>query len=265
MKYYFLLLFGIFLASCSEDTEAKADKETKQQEKPEAPEKADSVTAETPKSYDYYAGAIGLYGEDVLLEINTKDLTIEGNYWYLKHGKRIKLKGTMAPKSNEWQIDESVKGVVTGHMTLRQKGDSLVGQWYAPGKESTLQSVALKRVLKGKEEKLSPDFETYERTKTITVYDGTEDREEETTDDLRLVRVGDYVLFQYFVIGTNAHVGHINGLAEKISDNRAVFKGENNCELTLTFSGNQVVVSENDCSYYRGMRAYFDGALQKVR
>lgn len=264
MKYAYYILLGIALASCQQEAETE-EQPKKEQEVRDQVAIEDSTKVKTTKTYDYYAGTIGLYGEDVLVEVCKEDLSISGGYWYLKHGKRIELSGSVAPKSSEWQLEESVKGVVTGNMTLQLSDDSLVGQWYAPGKRSELQPVVLRRVLDGNEGTFNPEFEEYERKKTITMYDGSEDREEETSDDLKLVRIGEYVLFQYYVIGTNAHVGHINGLAKMTSDKKAVFKGEEACELTLSFGDDEVNVMENDCSYYRGMRAYFDGTLKKVR
>ena len=269
MKLLYTLFAATLLFSCqqsedskeSNDTPDTSDKKEQESSEPKVQEKE-----ETPKSYDYYAGTIGLYGEDVLMEVNSDDNTITGRYWYLKHGKQIRLSGTTSAKGNEWQVAESVKNVVTGNMTLEVNGDELSGQWYAPGKKSELQEVKLQKVYHSDAGTIEPKFETYQFTKTISIYNGEEDEEEEATDDIKLVRIGDYVLFQYFVIGHNAHVGHINGLAKMKDKNKAVFKGEDACELSLTFDGNEVTVMEEEsCSYYRGMRAYFAGTLKKTK
>ncbi len=269
MKLLYTFLALVLIVSCQQENETKESKnspgELSKQEQ-ESPQQEIKEKKETPKSYDYYAGTIGLYGEAVLMEVNADNNVITGRYWYLKHGRQIQLSGTTSAKGNEWQVEESVKNVVTGIMTLEITGDELSGQWHAPGKKSELQEVNLQKVYHTEEGRIDPKFENYTFSKTISIYNGEEDEEEEVTDDLRLVRIGNYVLFQYFVIGHNAHVGHINGLAMFETKNKAIYKGENACELSMTFDGNKVtVVEEEDCSYYRGMRAYFEGTLTKVK
>jgi hypothetical protein len=47
---------------------------------------------------------------------------------------------------------------------------------------------------------------------------------------------------------------------------KAVYLGEEGCELSMTFEGNDItLVEEESCSYYRGMRAYFGGTLTKTK
>ncbi|PWL23446.1 MAG: hypothetical protein DCO96_15975 [Fluviicola sp. XM-24bin1] len=268
MKLHYVLIALLFVASCqqkAETEESKDQKDSKTQQKgdDDAPVIEEE---EEPKSYDYYAGTIGLYGEDVLVEVNTDDNVVTGRYWYLKHGRQIELTGTTSAKGNEWQVKEKVKSVVTGNMTLQVSGDNLTGQWYAPGKESDLQEVNLQKVYHSEEGMIEPNFETYAFTHTIFIYNGEGEDEEEVTDDIKLVRIGDYVLFQYFVIGQNSHVGHINGLAKMEGKDKAVYLGEEGCELSMTFEGNDItLVEEESCSYYRGMRAYFGGTLTKTK
>ncbi|MCR9173608.1 MAG: hypothetical protein NXI10_13990 [bacterium] len=267
MKFTYSLLLLLLLFSCQDENNDKNSESNKVESPSQDQESATQVESDEEtelKSFDYYAGTIGLYGEDVLVEINTDKNEITGRYWYLKHGRQIQLNGTTSAKGNEWQMTESVKNVVTGHMTLEKNGDQLSGQWYAPGKESDIQEVELQKVYSSENGKITPNFETYLYSKTISIYNGEEDEEETASDELRLVRIGDYVLFQYFVIGHNAHVGHINGLAKMVSKNKAIFKGEEGCELSLTFDGKTVTaLEEESCSYYRGMRAYFSGTLTK--
>lgn len=269
MKYTYALIALIILASCQqkdgkndvveqETTSTESTQETQPKEIEETPA--------APKSYDYYAGAIGLYGEDVLVEVNSEDNIITGRYWYLKHGREIQLEGTSSAKGDQWQIKETVKGVETGNMSLAVKGDEITGQWYAPGRSSDLQEVNLKKVYHSEVGKIEPEFEQYEFTKTITVFNTEENEEVDVTDELRLTRIGEYILFQYEVTGTNAHSGHVNGLAKMDDSNKAMFTGEEGCKLSLSFKGNEVTVSEeDDCFYYRGMRAYFDGILTRVK
>ncbi len=266
-RYYYTFLLVFIFTSCQQ--EAPSEKNEKNTDAPkEHSEGEQSILNEQPEetgTYDYFAGTIGLYGEDVLMEVNQDERELTGRYWYLKHGKQIALEGTASAKSGEWQLTESVKNVVTGNMTLQLNDAVLTGQWYAPGRKSELQEVTMKKVFTSQNGPIEPAFETYENSKTITVYNGETDEEQEASDDIRLVRIGEYVLFQYFVIGTNAHVGHINGLAKMQGNDKAVFSGEEGCQLSLNFEKNAITILEDeDCSYYRGMRAYFEGTLKKV-
>lgn len=269
--YYALLLFFVF-ASCQQEVKTEENKQVKDNAEQELSSESEIVANdieedETPRTFDYYAGTIGLYGEDVLMEINQNELTLSGRYWYLKHGRQIAIQGEASAKSSEWQLTESLKNVVTGYMTLQLENGALTGQWYAPGKKSELQEVVMKKVFTSDNGQIQPEFEDFSRSKVITMYNGDKDEvtEEDASDDIRLVRIGDYVLFQYFVIGANAHVGHINGLAKFESKTKAIFKGEEECQLSLDFNGNEVTIREDEnCSYYRGMRAYFDGTLTKM-
>ena len=266
-RFLYASVFALLVVSCKQEAtnhRNETSTTTEQQESPES-KGTPEETEEAPKIFDYYAGTIGLYGEDVLVEIQRENLQLSGRYWYLKHGKQIVLKGDASVKSGEWQLTESVNKVVTGYMTLQAEGDRLTGQWYAPGRKSDVQTVDLKKVHSSEKDRFEPSFETYTLSKAITIYNGESDDEETASDDIRLVRIGSYVLFQYFVIGSNAHTGHINGLAKFESENKAIFQGEEACQLSLHFDGKEITILEDeDCSYYRGARAYFEGTLTKA-
>jgi hypothetical protein len=264
--YYFAFSILLGMASCQQNRPEKDSNSSDDQENTD-PTDTTVVETEALKTYDYYGGTIGEYEEDVLIEINKDELALSGRYWYLKHGKPIQLQGDASSKANEWQLTEKSKNAVTGHMTLQLKGDSLIGQWYAPGKKSAVQKVVLKKISTSEAGQIEPKFEDFSFAKTISIYDydTDESKDEEASDDIRLVRMGDYVLFQYFVIGSNAHFGHLHGLAKLQNPNKAMYYGEEGCELSMTFSKDQVVMAEDeDCSYMRGMRAHFGATLKRV-
>lgn len=272
-RRYYALFFFLAFASCQQEAKTDGNEPTKEKTEQESTTESEIVANdialeedEAPRTFDYYAGTIGLYGEDVLMEINQDELTLSGRYWYLKHGRQISIEGAASAKSSEWQLTESLNNVVTGYMTLQLENGTLTGQWYAPGKKSELQKVVMRKVLTSDTGQIQPKFEDFSRSKVITMYNSDTDEatEDDVSDDIRLVRIGEYVLFQYFVIGPNAHVGHINGLAKFKSKNKAIFTGEEGCQLSLDFSKNEVIIREDtSCSYYRGMRAHFDGTLKK--
>lgn len=269
MKYTFsLLLFtGILFASCGDQSSEEKTSGTPN-ENPQQETDSDTSDVEPDKKWNYYAGVVGLYSEDVVVELSVENNTISGGYWYLKHGKRLELNGEISPKQNEWKITESYNGKTTGSFQLEERNDSLIGIWYAPKAGSEPQKVALRKLVSETEDRIDLDFETYQLKHDIDMYNWeTEEFDtEEGTDEMRLVHIGDYVLFSYDVIGSNAHMGFINGVAKmKKSGNEAVFTGESDCELTIRFKDNAVIAEESDCQYYRGMRAYFGGQLERVK
>ena len=78
------------------------------------------------------------------------------------------------------------------------------------------------------------------------------------------------------VRGPTAHIGEIHG-AFTLHGRKGVYRSEEYCEeekdggtdqccnLTFAFQKYHLKVTEKNCSYYRGARAYFDGAYRKVR
>lgn len=263
MKHFLALFLMFLVASCGggkENTETSQDNNSS---------KTDQDTTEVEKKYEwnYYAGKVGQYYDEVVMQLAYDEGEVIGGYWYLKHGKKLTLNGTVAPKTGEITMEESYNGKTTGKFVLQKKGDMLTGSWYAPNSKEP-QEVELELVIKDKEEELELSFEKYQFKHTIWILGfDDEDEEEEAIDEFMGVRIGDeQLLFSYEVTGSNAHMGFISGLARFTSKNKAVFKGEDDCELTIEFTdANTVSIQEDNCSYYRGMRAYFDGDLKKVR
>ena len=261
MKHFYLLLFLVFV-SCTENQQNDNEKASK--EESSVQEEEENQPEEEIK-WDYYAGTVGLYGEEVVMQISVNKSDISGGYWYVKHGKKLTLSGQTVAKFDEWKFEESYNGKATGRFSVTNYGDSLIGQWFAPGKDEG-QEVNLKRIISDSEE-IELSFDTYTYSHVVPIFFGEEEDEEiEVVDEFKSSRIGDYLLFSYEVTGTNAHTGHISGLAEMVNDNKAIFKGEMECELTIEFTDYKTVnVDETDCHYYRGMRAYFSGELKKVR
>lgn len=262
MKKVFYLLLVIFLASCSNE-KAAPKKEDKTPDKEIRVE--DTVIVEERKLWDYYVGTVGLYGEEVVMQIASDKDGITGGYWYLKHGKKLTLSGNAAPKSGDWSLEESYKGKTTGKFEVRNTGNTLEGLWYAPNSNER-QEVHLSRIIEETEEELDLNFEKYTYDHSIAIYyNGIDGETEDVTDEFRCVKIGDGILFYFDVIGANAHTGSIGGWAKFSSDNVAKFQGEEGCVLTIEFKDDKTVfIDEEDCNYYRGMRALFYGELKKI-
>lgn len=266
MKYLFLLLIAISSVSCKQ----KGDPETTAPSKDQATE-VDSLeiddtteTVETPKEWDYYAGTLGEFGDGIIIEITTNDTEVKGGYWYVKQGKKLALNGSINAKSGEWKLTENYDDKITGNFELKPKNDSLVGTWSTPDGK-TKESIVLKKVISKSKKNIQPRFENYEMAHQITIYDGENDVPEEATDEMHIGLIGNYVLFNYWVLGTNAHIGQLSGVAQMTSASKALYTDKTGCELSIVFNPNKTItVDEQSCDYYRGMRAYFAGTLKLV-
>ncbi len=265
MKIATFLLLLIFAVSCtSKSKDSRSTKQVKHHEQAVKSETTDLTSEqESPAFYDYYVGTLGEFGDGIIVEIRAENGAITGGYWYVKHGKKLTLTGTITPKSNRWKITESYNNKTTGNFDLIAKNDSLIGSWQSPD-GSRKEDLVLKRVLK-ETELHSPRFEKYEMKHLITIYDGARDTPEEATDYLHLGIIDDVVLFNYWVIGTNAHIGNLSGIARKTSPSKATYTETSGCQLAFTFNeGKTIPIEEEGCEAYRGHRAYFGGTLTKV-
>lgn len=268
MKHLSILLIALLFSACGESKDQEKTPKKEQNESSAIQE--DTSAIEENYKWNYYAGTVGLYDEEVIVELAFSGDSVFGGYWYLKHGKKLTLSGKASLKSNQINLTESYKGKTTGKFIIMNHEDSLVGSWLAPKSSANTQNVHLVRVLNNQIEPFTPKFEKYVWEHEIWMYNfnGEDDESVEremAEDEMNLVKIGDYVLFNYSVIGSNAHVGYISGLA-KLKGNKAIFKGEDPCELSIEFVNDKTIkTNEDDCSYYRGMRAYFEGELKKVK
>jgi len=110
-------------------------------------------------------------------------------------------------------------------------------------------------------EKLQQDFETAKREKNKALKRNIsgEYANEVGTVNVKELPVGK-IEFSISVAkgGESGCVGELEKQILPLKDNRAVLDIEG-CKLSLTFTGNTVEVSEDDCSMYYGMNCFFDG------
>jgi hypothetical protein len=270
MNYLYITLFFFLIASCSSEVRKEEKSVSTENTKTTAETSSNNQSNPIPESvvpFSYFTGTLGLYDGQVLMELQITDSTFTGGYWYAKHQKRIELSGHYDPRLDIYLVKESYKDKHTGNFEFQMVNDTLQGHWYAPGKDSESESFLASAVVKDVEKPIQPVFATYEMKHPITIYMGEEEGnvKEEATDDCIVTRLNDIVLFSYSVIGINAHTGNIDGQAT-VKDGKAIYNGENSCQLQLTFNETSLDIEElGDCSYYRGARAYFGGTLKKVK
>lgn len=72
-------------------------------------------------------------GAPVVVRLHRSGVSLEGTYFYEKHGVDLALRGSVLP-TGEWTLDEEVGGKPTGHFQGRANADgSVAGEWSAVG------------------------------------------------------------------------------------------------------------------------------------
>jgi hypothetical protein len=212
-----------------------------------------------------YEGTLGLYEQQIVMELVITGEKVSGSYFYAKHQKLIQLDGTFDPAKQRVQATESYKGKTTGYLDFYVEKGELTGKWMKKAGAKDQEDFSARMVSIAKED-YAPKFEEYDNPHEVMVYNGSEEGEEmmDANNVLKLTKIGKgYFTFYYSVVGANAHMGTVEGLGET-QNGVGFFEGEEECRLEFKFGNKTVEVEEaQPCDYYRGARAYFDGKLTR--
>ena len=223
-------------------------------------------------SWHFYEGVIGIYEQQVVIELGIMEKQVSGRYFYARHQKFLALTGTIDTLSNTLRLTESYNGKTTGYITCTMdENGNLEGSWSKKQDMSDPQPFSvkeLKELYLNEREQLNVFFNNFERKHVISVYNGISNvpSEEKVTDALRISHLNEtYFVFDYSVIGGNAHLGNIEGIGTMQRRNRGLYTDSiHGCSLRFDFHTDSIVVSEEeDCSYYRGMRVHFGNTLYR--
>ncbi|MFT6500030.1 MAG: hypothetical protein ACJASQ_000137 [Crocinitomicaceae bacterium] len=271
MKHLLLpLSIALLIASCSSKSEKKDNNPNASDEVID--EQIDEVIEEPAidSLWNYYAGSVGTYDSPIVMELSFNGSDVTGNYWYAKHKKRIHLKGEYDSTAQEVQLNETVKGKITGHFTFKVEDDQIQGSWFSPSAtaSSEKQSFYCETMYTAAKKHMKPTFDEYEFNHEIDVFDPEIDnfKTEVVTDYCSITNIGnDRFIILYDAIGHNYHTGSISGTGKYLTPKLGQFKGEEGCELSIKFFENEIIIEEEQaCDYYKGHRAYFGGTLSKI-
>jgi hypothetical protein len=271
MKHLFLpLIITLLVASCSSKSEKKDNNPNTSDEVKD--EQIVEITEEPAidSLWNYYAGSVGTYDSPIVMELSFNGTDVTGNYWYAKHKKRIHLKGKLDSTTQEVKLDEFVKGKITGHFTFKVEEDQIQGSWFSPTAtaDSEKETFYCETMHTAAQKHMAPTFDQYEFVHKIDVFDPEIDdfKTEEVTDYCSITNIGnDRFILIYDILGHNYHMGSISGTGKYLTPKLGQFKGEEGCEISIKFFDNYIVVEEEqNCNYFKGLRAYFGGTLSKV-
>lgn len=264
-----ILFLALALIGCSENPENTAPTSNDEDSAETSADEAEKipVVEETAaeRIWGVYSGKLGLYQQEVVMELIISGNQVSGSYFYAKHQKTLQLDGTYDKNTQKFLVTESYKGNPTGYMEFTLTKGDLVGSWMkkAGSKEKEDFHAALLPI---DEKNFKAVHSTYEYKHQMQVYNATEEADVEmVTDVLKVSQLGEGLFaFYYNVIGGTGHLGSMDGLGET-RDGISIFEVDD-CALQFDFSAKAAVVKETgDCQYYRGARVYFEGSLKKVR
>jgi len=272
MKYTSLLgiilFFAFAIASCSETPDntspTPSDEPSTEtvSETTEANETSDENTEE--RVWGVYAGKLGLYEQEVAMELIITGNKVSGSYFYAKHQKALELNGTYDDSSQKFKVTESYKGKTTGYMEFTLLKGELNGYWMkrAGSKEKEDFQATLLPV---DEKDFKVVHSVYENEHEMSIYNAEDSEVETVTDVLKVSQLGKGLFtFYYSVVGGTGHLGNIDGLGET-QNGKSTFELDE-CALQFVFNSKGAEVHETgDCQDYRGARAYFEGSLKKIR
>ncbi|MGB0915330.1 MAG: hypothetical protein ACPGVI_04615 [Crocinitomicaceae bacterium] len=265
-------LIGLFLiSSCSSSDTTDQSIETVVKEldemNPQQIDKNEGLDAveKIDSSWFLFEGRMGQYESNIVMELNIANGAVSGRYYYARHQKYLTLNGTI-DKSGEVELTESYKGEKTGYLNFVLTED-IKGTWKATPDSDDLQKFEANQITTVSKENYKPTFSAYEYDHITRIYNGPDlpSDDVDVTDRMTFNTISDSLAaFYYNVVGANGHLGSINGLAKNI-DGIWTFKDDGECTLTIKFDGKQANINEEDCGYYRGARAYFEGTLDQVK
>lgn len=265
----FILIVGLAFASCStsatpEEISADIKVDRVSGENGVATEdQAEPDEREEESVWALYEGKLGMYQQQIIMELVITGNKISGNYFYAKHQKTIQLDGSYDPTTQLAKVTESYKGKATGYLEFYLEKGELNGYWMKKSGSAEKEDFTAQMISLSKSDYL-PKHARYENTHEIIFYADEEDLRDEVTDVLKISALGKgYYVFYYSVTGQNAHTGKVEGLARSAGGS-TFFDDANGCRLEFEFEKNKVTVLEKeDCSYYHGARAYLSGTLTK--
>ena len=179
----------------------------------------------------------------------------------------MNLKGSLNEETQKYEVVESYRGKITGKMKISLDKDlTLHAEWQSPKDKENVKSFVGELIDLPNNKKQNPTFTTYTFDHKIEVFNSEKDDFdlEDSSDDCKMMRVGQAIVFVYSVNGHNYHSGGIDGTIKLDKDNKGIFTGDEGCEMSFEIRKNELIIEElQSCEDYKGYRAYFGGTLIK--
>jgi hypothetical protein len=214
---------------------------------------------------------IGLYQQQCLMVLyfnrngNHYDADVIGEYFYVKHQKRLDLEGDYENERSRVYLTESYKGEQSGVMFFCIAAPNEDDFW-AVNEESNHEKLTAKLLFDfdPTKEEVVIKHERYESRHQVH---SDTDEEQYATDELKISWINDqYLGFYYHVVNFSQNLGTVSGIAKVQDDGSAIWEDENGFQLTFTFSKNQAHVKSSNYEEmtYGGFGVTFGGNYTKI-
>jgi hypothetical protein len=272
MKIYFLF-FALFLFACesAEVDEVEIESMNGRVGSDIVDESSAANEINEDAIWSFYEGRMGTYEQQVVLELGILGTEITGRYFYARHQDFLALEGNFDSITETYYLTESYRGKITGYIKFTANSEgNLEGSWSKLEESDPEPFIATKLDLTVDDMQLNVDFERYDFRHEVLIYSGVSNESDVTpvVDEIMISHLDEkYFSFHYSIIGGNGHLGSIDGLGIRTSADSAEYRSPaNGCVLSFAFANDSIVISEQeDCSFYRGMRAHFGNSLGKVQ
>jgi hypothetical protein len=260
------------LSQTLKDTGTLAPKEERETVVADTLKEAPTEQAQTdigPENFDYiFEGTIN---EKIKVKVNIFQYhrELKARAVYLSSKKIIDM-DAVCPAAGSFVLTEKINGKSTGVWKIAvDEEDIFKGTWTAPDGTKPMPIYLA----------MTPeDFDNFlpaEAVKTgyYTYIDKNEDEETKAefpitfSEELYVKNMsGSSIFFDLYIQGPppGVHVGMLNGIANKVGNNY-VYKNEEGCEITLSFSGDAVSLSQKgsdiNCGFGANIAAF--GTLKK--
>jgi hypothetical protein len=191
-------------------------------------------------------------------------VNIEGKYYYLKHRKKMDLRGTLDKQANSIELTEYFEDKPTGHFEFYLE-DSASNYW-SKINSAEKEIAILAHVCEGELPNGKPaiSMKYYANKHKTSVYPEP-DKLYDVVDKVWACKLPDDILaFKISVVGANHHLGSWNGLAQPSSVPGVyvhdTFDNGNRCYIVIELKNEESITFKDvDCGICCGNRASLHG------
>ena len=196
-------------------------------------------------------------------------INIKGSYFYLKHGKDIKLEGFLSIKDSKVKLTESFKEKITGYISFSSKDKT--DNYWSLDNSSEKEIARLIHVSDLNKKNNVKKIETLLFEKNIQIRDNTLPENTQPFNEVSKVWISKLpdksLAFHIQVIGENFHLGRLKGMAfprkkKKNEYHHNSYLLGDECKLKIVLEKQSIIFKDVSCSQCCGARVKLDGVYK---
>ena len=193
-----------------------------------------------------------------------KQISIEGEYFYLKHGKKLKLRGSLDRNTGKIKMNETYQDKPTGYFEFSSKNNAN-NFWRKPNASEKEPATIIHVCQSSTANKKNISRLYFNRTHEVHDWSFRDKFPAyDVLDEVWSSKLPDGSLAFYIrVVRENFHMGGWSGIALPESSNTYIHRSllyDYKCHLTIELNENEnILFKDTDCDVCCGARAYLDG------